>query len=939
MNHSAFEQAKNHALYILRQYQPPTHENMRAAINAACITLQAMGTVAEGELDKDQLLRDIEAMLNIWAPDGTQLVDTKGHEPWLPDKRSKVNWDFWRRYELYLQQDLGMPPAIIARLDSLTDRVLGLLEDPQRRGPWDRRGMVVGQVQSGKTANYTALICKAVDAGYKLIIVLAGVHNSLRSQTQLRLDEGFLGRDTQQSRVFTKESAKMGVGHIVVTERRLAAHSLTTSAGDGDFHRTKAKSVAMYIGNDPVILVIKKNGSVLNNLIKWVQATVGQLDGDGKRIAKDLPVLVLDDEADHGSVDTRARAIDETGQFTNDHDPTAINRLIRQLLNTFEQSAYVGYTATPFANIFIPPDDVNVKHGEDLFPRSFIINLPAPTNYVGPVQVFGLTAPGDGDAAPLSGLPVVRTVTDSEPFIPSSHKKELIPSGLPGSLQEAMRAFVLSCATRLARGQSKAHNSMLIHVTRFNAVQRLVGDLVEQELRTLKQRLEYGDGDRLPTLRDELKSLWKQDYVPTTASIQGRIEDPEVNALAWSDVEPHLKDAALKIGIKLINGEAQDVLDYHDHPNGLSVIAIGGDKLSRGLTLEGLTVSYYLRSTQMYDTLMQMGRWFGYRPGYLDLCRLYTTAELIQWYEHITAASEELRGEFDRMATAHLTPMDYGLKVQSHPGGLMVTSAGKMRFGRKVRVSFDRSLIESYMIQKDKAAIDHNYHITDSFLRSLPAPVQPQCDDLHWRQVPAGQVMAYLNQLRGHQALLASDPPHLAEYIGKKRDHGELAEWTVVLIDVSSKRKTRPASLGGFDVGLSLRNPDDKSRPDTYYIRNRHIITGSDEMLDLTEDEYKRALAGTIAEWTAKEENKRSAEAPSRPSGPYIRAERAKTRGLLLLYPLDPQAEDLFPDGDVRRTGNPVIGYALSFPGTDRPEEAVEYIVNPVYWKEELAFE
>jgi len=935
VTHTAFEQAKNHALLILRQYQLPTHENIRAAINAACITLEAMGTAANGEVDKDQLQRDIESLLNVWAPDGTQLVDMKGHEPWLPDTRSKVNWDFWRRYELYLGEDKGIPPAVIARLDSLTDRVLGLLENPKRRGPWDRRGMVVGQVQSGKTANYTGLICKAVDAGYKLIIVLAGVHNSLRSQTQLRLDEGFLGRDTQQSRVFLKETARMGVGHFVLTDRRLAAHSLTTSAGDGDFHRAKAKSIAVYIGNDPVILVIKKNGSVLNNLIKWVHATVA----DAKPPAKDLPVLVLDDEADHASVDTRARAVDEAGQFAEDHDPTAINRLIRHLLNSFEQSAYVGYTATPFANIFIPPDDVNVKHGEDLFPRSFIINLPAPSNYVGPVQVFGLTRAGDGDGGPVMGLPVVRTVSDSQPFIPTPHRKELVPPDLPDSLREAIRAFILSCAARRARGDEKAHNSMLVHVTRFNAVQRIMGDLVQQELRTLKQRLEYGDGDRLPTLKDELQLLWEQDYAPTTADIQHRFDDPEITTLTWSEIEPNLRDAALKIDIKLINGEAQDVLDYYGQPNGISVIAIGGDKLSRGLTLEGLTVSYYLRTTQMYDTLMQMGRWFGYRPGYLDLCRLYTTPELVQWYEHITAASEELREEFDRMATAHLTPMDYGLKVQTHPGGLMVTSAGKMRYGRKVRVSFDRSLIESYLIQKDKSVIDHNYAVTDAFLQRLPPPVQPKGDDYHWLNVPAGEVITYLSQLRGHPALPASDPPHLAEYIGKKLLHGELAHWTVVLIDVVSKRKGRPGSVGGITVGLSLRNPGDRSSQDAYYIRNRHIITGSDEMLDLSQEERDRALAGTISEWEAKEENKRSSDPPSRPSGPYIRAERPRDRGLLLLYPLDPDAEELFPPDDVRRKGNPIIGYALSFPGTDRPDEAVEYIVNPVYWKEELAAE
>lgn len=941
---TAYEQAKSMAMLLLRQYQPPTHNDIGNAVEVACTSIQAMGGITGNELDKDQLVREIQTMLSVWAPDGTQLVDPKGHEPWLPDKRSKLNWDFWHRYELYLEQDKRIPQAIVARLDNLTNRILELLEDPTRRGVWDRRGMVVGQVQSGKTANYTGLICKAVDAGYKLVIVLAGVHNSLRSQTQLRLDEGFLGRDTQQSRVFTQESARIGVGHIIVSDRPLAAHSLTTSAGDGDFHRSKAKSVAMYIGSDPVILVVKKNGPVLTNLIKWVQANVGRADASGMRIVKNLPVLVLDDEADHASVDTKARKLDESGGFHSDHDPTAINRLIRQILNTFEQSAYVGYTATPFANIFIPPDGTTVKHGEDLFPRSFIINLPAPSNYVGPVQVFGLSDYSDPTRG--LGLPVVRAVSDSEELIPSSHKAQLVPRDIPDSLREAVKAFILSCAARLARGQHKAHNSMLIHVTRFNAVQRIVGDLVQQELRSLQQRLEYGDGDRNPTLRSELKTLWEKDYAPTLDTVRTRIDDPDLTPLGWSDVESHLKAAAVKISVKLINGEAQDVLDYYDHPNGINVIAIGGDKLSRGLTLEGLTVSYYLRASRMYDTLMQMGRWFGYRPGYLDLCRLYTTSDLVEWYEHITFASEELRQEFDRMASARLTPTDYGLKVQTHPGGLTVTSAGKMRYGRKVRVSFDRSLIESHMLQKDKAVIDHNYQVTDRFLRTLPPPVQPKGASHHWTGVPAADVMSLLSQLKGHPALPTSDPAYLAEYIGKKTAHGELVEWTVVLVDVVSKRNTRPGRVGGIEIGLALRSPDERSTSDTYYIRNRHIITQDDEALDLTDQERANALTATLADW---EQTKRSVEPPQRPSGPYIRAERPRNRGLLLLYPLDPTAENdsaespfarnLFEIGDERRAGNPIIGFALSFPGTEHPDEAVEYLVNTVYWKEEFGEE
>ena len=274
----------------------------------------------------------------------------------------------------------------------------------------------------------------------------------------------------------------------------------------------------------------------------------------------------------------------------DDQDPTKINGLIRRILGTFEQAAYVGYTATPFANIFIYPHDDTAelgKFGEDLFPRSFIINLRPPSNYIGPVRVFGLeeTPSTQGEADP--GLPIVRPVEDYEALIPPSHKKNLVPRSLPPSLKHSMQAFILACAARSARGQARAHNSMLVHVTRFTAVQQCIHDLVAQELKSLQRRLMYGDGDRVPSLRDELHEMWKQDFVPTTEAVSMRLEDPFMTPVSWDEVDVALTEAASKIEVRLINGTAADILDYYDRKSGLSVIAIGGDKLSRGLTLEG----------------------------------------------------------------------------------------------------------------------------------------------------------------------------------------------------------------------------------------------------------------------------------------------------------------------------------------------------------------
>ena len=920
MNSPSYEQAKQLATVLLKKHALPTAAQVQEAVQKAAMIVEEPDSV-----DVGLLCRDIESLMNIWVPDGTSLQDSRGHVPWLSDNRASIDWHFWRRYATFLEQDQGLPTPVVDSLDRLTDSTLEKLENPKRSGPWDRRGMVVGQVQSGKTANYTGLICKAVDAGYKLIIVLAGVHNSLRSQTQLRLDEGFLGFDTQLSRAFTQQNRQMGAGHIL-SEKRLIAHSLTSSADNGDFTRNIASQIGVQLGGDPVLLVVKKNGSVLNNLLKYVQS-IAATDADGRKILRGLPLLLLDDEADHASVNTKEVERDpDTGAVLDDQDVTKINGLIRRMLGTFEQAAYVGYTATPFANIFIYPheDDNELgRYGEDLFPRSFIINLRPPSNYIGPVRVFGLeeTPSTQGDANP--GLPIVRIAEDYEALIPASHKKSLTPFALPGSLKESLRAFILSCAARSARGQTRAHNSMLVHVTRFTAVQQCIYDLVAQELKTLQRRLMYGDGDRASSLRDELRALWEEDYVPTTAAVSERLEDPFMTPLSWDEVDAALTEAASKIEVRVINGTAADILDYYDRKNGLSVIAIGGDKLSRGLTLEGLSVSYYLRGSKMYDTLMQMGRWFGYRPGYGDLCRLYTSRELVSWYRHITAASEELRQEFDRMVRLGKTPKEYGLRVQTHPGGLLVTAAGKMREGTKMKVSFELALAETSVFSKDLVTKDRNFAAASAFFQTLGPEARQDNSDRYWQDVPGGKIIEFLEEQTAHPMSRAA-PEKLRDYIQKKIAHKELTEWTVVLIGNPRGDRGTCKFGDGLTVGLTLRSKDkDTDDADSYTPTRRHILSEGDEARDLSPAKREEALRMTKEAWKAAPGTK---EEPKKANGSFIRMMRPKERGLLLVYLLDPHSalgEDY--------VGSPFVGYAISFPRTDVPHEAAEYMVNRTY--------
>lgn len=475
------------------------------------------------EIDIEDLIRQVESDLNVWVGRSTTLTDSKGHEEWLSGSIGDIEWNFWDRYRNYLLNTRHHPPESVRKLDEITNDILRQIEDPKRPGRWDRRGMVVGQVQSGKTANYTGLICKAVDAGYKLIVVLAGSHNSLRSQTQLRLDEGFLGYDTQKGRNLNQSGILVGVGTLPGAPQ-LIAQSVTSSLDKGDFNLRAARTVSNMFGGDPFLLVIKKNQSILKNVIKWSTSIQQKKDPQtGEPIVENIPLLVIDDEADNASINTRPVILGEDGKPDPDYDPSKINGQIRLLLRSFGQTGCIGYTATPFANIFISneEDKQGGRFGEDLFPRSFIVNLPAPSNYMGPVEVFGL-----GDAATdglerQDGLPIVRLLDDYADWIPDGHKQDHRPdpADFPGSLREAMESFVLACAARRARGDGHEHNSMLIHVTRFNRVQQIVAEQVAEHLSQLRDSVRYGDGESSDAVLVRLRELWDRDFVSTSRTM------------------------------------------------------------------------------------------------------------------------------------------------------------------------------------------------------------------------------------------------------------------------------------------------------------------------------------------------------------------------------------------------------------------------------------
>jgi len=921
---------------------PLTHELIAERVD----TVLGMDPGWRQGIDRDRLIRELEARFSVWIGRETSLVDEENHVPWLPQRRSEISWRYRNRYRLYLGSRWS--PGSIDALDEITDRVLGLLEDPQRQGPWDRRGLVVGHVQSGKTANYNGLICKAADAGYKVIVVLAGTHNNLRSQTQMRLDEGFLGYESMPPREAQRRGLRpIGVGTM---DPELRTDTITNRSERGDFSRAVARNFSINPGGRPLLFVVKKNARVLQNLLAWVEWAANSTDPEtGRRVVTDVPLLVIDDEADHASVDTNEQAFDENGQPDPDHDPTVINACVRRLLRYFEKSAYVGYTATPFANIFIHERARTAEVGDDIFPGSFIINLPAPSNYAGPVRIFGLSDDSEDGAGGLPPLPLVRQVTDHadslDPgersgWVPPRHRNGHRPlcdgqPEIPPSLRRAIHSFLLVCAARLARGQVREHNSMLIHVTRFTSVQQAVSNQVREELSSIRRRIRRGDGRFPRTLLSELRQLWEEDFIPTTQSF----EDAEYPAMSWDSIEPLLGQIVSSIEVRQINGSARDVLDYEtNRESGLNVIAIGGDKLSRGLTLEGLTVSYFLRASRMYDTLMQMGRWFGYRPGYLDLCRLYTTPELNEWFQYITEANEELRQEFDQMAAVGGTPRDYGLRVKSHPA-MMITSRVKLRTGIELQLSFAGSVSETVVFYRGGENLDRNYRAAEALLRRLgpPPETSPQrnrpggrvhswSDTCLWTGVPATEILSFLSQVVTHPTNQKVDARLLSDYVERQNSIGELQSWTIALI--SGAEGGERAQIGGLDINLLRRSPNERNlsieeqRNEGRYLIRR-LLSPRDEAIDLNLDRYQAALMQTIQD--AARSGRR--EVPGSPSGPRIRAQRDPGTGLLLLYPLSPSTAQI-------EEAIPVIGFGISFPTSDQAR-TVTYRVNNTYWSQE----
>ena len=625
-----------------------------------------------------------------------------------------------------------------------------------------------------------------------------------------------------------------------------------------------------------------------------------------------LLILLLDDEADYASVNT-ADYIDNDGNIIKEQEPKAINRKIRKILSLFNRSAYVGYTATPFANIFIHNETKEAIAGEDLFPRSFIRNIQAPSNYIGANRFFDIDNP-DTEAQ----IHQVSHNEDAYLIFPPKHKKDLDVTALPSSMTEAIKDFILACAVRAARGQGDQHNSMLIHVTRFTDVQHLVYTLVNEHVNECLNSIRY-DSDK--ALLKDLKYFYNNTFRETCRSIVKRLDLEDCEDIDWKTIEPHMQSVMEKLEVREINGTAGDVLDYLDHPSGLNVIAIGGDKLSRGLTLEGLTVSYFLRASKMYDTLLQMGRWFGYRPGYADVCRLWTTSELVEWYKHIARSMNLLREEFEYMASIKATPEEYGLRVATHPDGMMITGPAKMRAAKNHLTGYNNTTAISTTFACTDKAIEDNYDHFCSFVDKLLAASHPieKSGLLVWSSISPEDVLDFLKLYQVLPSVITANTGLIAEYIREMIDEeSELTKWT---IGIASKQDGETIDIGGVQIRpVNRKNIESTDEEHLYSILEgkyavKTVLSPDHETIDLTDEQITDARSREAEHLKKLKKIKKG----TIPAGPFIRSSRPAEQGLLLLYPLN-----------VDGIEHPLIGFVISFPNSSNGH-TINFKVNKVY--------
>lgn len=783
-----------------------------------------------------------------------RIIATEPIERRWTDRMAGEDWYHWSRHERMLRTKASWRPDQVKSVAAESLRILRRLPDPRVGRPFQGRGLVVGYVQSGKTANYTALAARAADAGYRIVVVLSGIHDSLRNQTQNRLERELTGH--QDGGV---ERAEIGREWI----------ALTTPTSD--FQNPDVRVLQSPV---PFLIVAKKHVKVLAKLEAWLC--------EAERYMRRMPLLVIDDEADQASINTggnRDPALRETEDPEPDESaPSRTNMLIRLILKRAPMAAYVAYTATPFANVLINPSVSDRDCGIDLFPKDFVLQLPRPSGYTGTEELFGVSVQ---DRNVLRHVPPEDVQSLQIAKRRQRSRGEIVLStpdnNLPGSLSDAILAFCVIGAIRELRAQQigvrlSAH-TMLVHVSMRKSDQQRIADLIAEQIDVWQAALAQGQ-----CLRWLLMDAWARHRIGV---------DPP-------DSDEKIVDAAIavlrKIALLVLNSDTQEELDYENNP-GRHVIAIGGNRLSRGLTFEGLTVSYFLRTASMCDTLLQMARWYGFRHGYEDLIRIWTTDGIAGWFGELALVEQSLRDSIHALELAGRRPDEMAIRIRAH-SDLLLTARNKSVMADSVCDSWSGGHPQTLLFPLDNpTALEHNLSITERLIRQVSPSMEAHGGRLA-HDVSPEVISHFISQYVTHDAAVSFRSVALGQWILGRAAAGELADWTVF---VASPDDRPSVALGDLSVGLVER-----TRTNSYAIGA--LLDPRHEGVDLPEgpSAYRRTSGAYDAE--------------------AMRKARPVTQGLLIIYPLDP--------GPMGVTGivPAVIALALSLPFTT--DDGTTWVMN-----------
>lgn len=888
--------------------------------------------------DFNAAVAEYQRVNGIAFPPAAIIVDPKGNEEdrdWF-DKFLQANPKpvAFERYMSFLKESehIGTESRKTIRKDIY--RTVRQFANPNSINKSISKGLVVGDVQSGKTANYLGLINLAIDAGYRDVILLTGTTEYLREQTQDRTDKGLVGADSTS---FLSQGLPLryeGVG-----KNTKDYYAITYTNKTVDFTPSNSANLN-FLPSDfltkPRIYVVKKNKSVLDLLNTY-------LAKDKKSASSAL--LIIDDECDNASLNTR-----------DPNERTIINDEICQLFDKFKICTYVGYTATPFANIFVLPDDEGPKKF-NLFPSNFIVLLDTPDDYFGASKMFQKY---DKTAKKGEGSSVIGILDSYEQnFLPTNHKKEYPFTALPQSLKDAIDIFLLGNVVRTLRGDEHSHRSMLVNISRYNSVQEdianCISDYVHQLLILISQtcKMPFDFFIRDPSMK-KLYDLWCTDEYFGRSREKGQ---PANKEYPFSKIQAGLFDEISKFEVAIVNLLHADQRYNYDakKEQGARVIVVGGFTLSRGLTLYGLMVSYYNRHATAYDVLLQMGRWFGYRTNYEDLVKIFMTQESLDCYCVARDATEELKNRFRWMAAQNKTPSDFGLAVQESPDSLetslLITARNKMKTGEdKIMqiIELSGEVVDTSKIEKSFDLAKKNQDAVDSFFAKIRASgisyTHPETspERIFLSGVSKSLILDFLEEINVSPANNTFDILSLSQFL-LKDTHAALDKWDVVVATGDSTDGETTACIDGHSY-LPVQRAFSFTESETYVKINsghNHIVDPGLFRIGLTKKEVEMAKQHAKKE---RDEQKRKTDGVT--SRDYLSI--PGRHPLLIVYPvsLKTDADSDCPDqvaaaleSEAKKklkatlNGQCLYGFAMGFPGEAGSIKAI-YRINVILQKQ-----